>query len=641
MYTDSVQKHTPFDLPAYQVYPRKLYLPNSFINNWSLPPSKYDLLRMSTSSEEDYYDDDNSDRRMSFTYNGADKVPEYVTHVIVEPTVTIIPERAFQYQSELIEIELPKGLITIEACAFADCKRLRLANIPSTVVEIGPWAFDGCFKLDGIILSEGLQRLGDNAFAGCNSLKTIKIPSTIHTIEEDVFYACRKLKNVVLPEDLREIDEGAFRQCNALSIINLPSSLRVIGYKSFEGCLNLKGISMSDSIETVGGIAFKGASLSNFRIPPLITNVDMGIFQENFPLVSIELSENITECVDLHVVLFCCFVCTQNIALPLGCDINMDRLESYLELFADFNRRHSDLLDGIMAAFPEKDVHYYIDILQHRFDDLPIHKICYYQSYYDNETTMKSIKQEIESLKTLGKQRDCFGMTPLHILACSTKQNVDMFRLLIDEYPEALIMKDRWNGIPLLYAFWCSAPTEVLDLLVDSYKTLHPEYKFDWKGMLLVLIGRDVRLPNIKKLVSTQHNSFPEQKYDMQGIVLEMVAHDTKTKRYTPLIFFRYLLRMSITKRLDALGVNRFREDLEDRIDEVRIEGGREEDTYALYDKLATYELAKETSSILELALWKQMMDESPALIGQRQQYRMSCGADIVVRNVMLYLYKV
>ena len=584
---------------------------------------------MSSSSEEDYVI--NSDWRMSFTYNGVDEIPDYVTHVIVEPTVTIIPERAFQYQSELIEIELPKGLITIEACAFADCKRLRLANIPSTVVEIGPWAFEGCFKLNGIILPEGLQRLGDNAFAGCKSLKTITIPAAIHTIEEDAFYACRKLKNVVLPEGLREIEEGAFRQCSSLSVIDTPSSLKVIGYKSFERCLNLKEISVPDSIERIGSIAFKGASLSNFRMPPLITNVDMGIFQENNPLVSLELSENVTECEDLHIVLFCIFTYTRNIALPLGCVVDTDRLE----LGADFNRRHAILEDGIMAAFPEKDVHYYIDILQHRFDDLPIHKICYYQSYYNNETTMKSIKREIKSLHTPGKQQDCFGMTPLHILACSTKQNVDMYRLLIDEYPEALIKKDKWDGIPLLYAFWCSAPTEVLDLLVDSYKTLHPEFKFDWKGMLLVLIGRDVRLPNIKKLVSTQHKSFPEQGYDMQGTVLEMVARDTKTKRYIPLIFFRYLLRISITKRLDALGVNRFREDLEDRIDEVRREGGREEDTYALYDRLATYELAKEASSVLELALWKQMIDES-----QRQQCRMSCGADIVVRNVLPYLYK-
>ena len=68
------------------------------------------------------------------------------------------------------------------------------------------------------------------------------------------------------------------------------------------------------------------------------------------------------------------------------------------------------------------------------------------------------------------------------------------------------------------------------------------------------------------------------------------------------------------------------------------------------------YELAKEATSVLELALWKHKMDESTQSnnaknlgqnnkrarvgtdISERQHYRINCGADIVVRNVLPYL---
>jgi len=83
-------------------------------------------------------------------------------------------------------------------------------------------------------------------------------------------------------------------------------------------------------------------------------------------------------------------------------------------------------------------------------------------------------------------------------------------------------MKDKWGDIPLLYALWCNEPTEVVDLLVESYKSNHPEYEFEWKGMLLTLAKRDVPLANIQKLMNKQHHISPDYYYNMQGIVLRL-----------------------------------------------------------------------------------------------------------------------
>ena len=152
-----------------------------------------------------------------------------------------------------------------------------------------------------------------------------------------------------------------------------------------------------------------------------------------------------------------------------------------------------EICDDLRVAFPDEDGDSISNALKHRFENLSVHKICYYQSYHDVGTVLSDLKREINpwitskfigQLNPTGKQEDCLGMTPLHILACSTRQDVEIYRLLIGKYPEALVMKDKWGDAPLLYAFWCDTPDEVIGFLVDSYKTKHPDYEFDWRGTL-------------------------------------------------------------------------------------------------------------------------------------------------------------
>jgi len=72
---------------------------------------------------------------------------------------------------------------------------------------------------------------------------------------------------------------------------------------------------------------------------------------------------------------------------------------------------------------------------------------------------------------------------------------MEIYQLLIDKYPETLIMEDKWGDIPLLYAIWCNASKDVIDLLVKSYKTYHPEYEFDYVITLrleVLMNGREV-----------------------------------------------------------------------------------------------------------------------------------------------------
>ena len=580
-----------------------------------------------------------------YIYNGVDEVPEDVTHVRVDPSVTVIPAEAFKDRGSLELVDLQEGLIRIENKAFKWCISLKRINIPSTVREIGEEAFDGCDELDGITLPEELQRLGQYAFKHCRSLQTINIPPNIENIQAATFICCDSLLEVLFSEGLREIGEDAFSRCKSLVSVTFPSSLKVICKEAFEGCKVLDEVHIPDSLQSIETGAFKNCdSLTNFRIPPM-SMIDISIIKGNNCLVSLELSEN-TNIIGQASLL----ASLRNIALPTECEIDADAFHNCTDL---------------RVAFPDADTYddkdtTITEALQHRFDNLPIHKICYYQSYSDNETTMQHLKREINpwtskppsQLNTTGKQQDCLGMTPLHILACSTKPTIEMYRLLIEKYPETLIMKDKWGDIPLLYAIQLNdAPMEVFGLLVESYKTLHPGYEFDWKGMILTLVRHNnVPLMRIQTLVNAQRNSFPKQEYDMQQVVMELASYDASQcpgfgYPYTSVDdTVKYLLRVSINKRLDLLDVSKWRVDLDKSISDLGLV--TKEGTQAVYDQLAAYEIAKEATSVLELALWKKKIDESrnkrarvDSEISYREQCRINCGgADIIIRNVLPYL---
>ena len=608
-------------------------------------------------------EDSSSNNGGVYVYNGVDEVPEDVTHVRVDPSVTIIPEYAFLDCDGLEEVELPEGLVVIREKAFHSCESLRRVNLPSTLKEIGDEAFDSCANMKEIVLPKGLQRLGQFAFYSCVSLTAVDIPFGIQTIERGTFINCSDLTEVLFPEGVQEIGQSAFRDCRSLASINLPSSLKVIGESAFYNCKGLNGMNFHDNVQTIDKAAFYECSFLNFRLPPLVTVVDVSVTGGNVKggnkcLVSLELSENVTALVDNHHQKLTYLNSLRNIALPSEYSIKgADR---------DVWWRCKDLL----MAFPNKPCEAISNALKHRFDDLPIHKICYYQTYHPTETVMQNLRREINpwtakfpgQLNASGKEQDCLGMTPLHILACSTKQNVEMYRLLIEKYPETLIMKDKWGDIPLVYAVWCNAPADVIQLLVESYKSTYPEYVFDWAGMILTMTKRNVPLANIQTLVNMQQNSFPDQHYDMGSMIMELAAHDTSQSFNRPcssMETFRYLLHFSISKRLDSLDVRKWRLELDKCVNEFPDEASlREGGARALFDKLALYESLKEAAPVLELALWKAKINEMVSTsngetglvrqcnktarvdneISYKDQCRISCGADIVLRNVLRYL---
>jgi hypothetical protein len=121
-------------------------------------------------------------------------------------------------------------------------------------------------------------------------------------------------------------------------------------------------------------------------------------------MFSFEILVNVRE-IEAYAFVYC--NCLQNVAFPPDAVFG----NNILGRRGEFERNKYDL-HQLFGSIEE-----IISALQHQFDGLPIHSIVYYLLYHQGvlQKLMDAIK-----LDPTGNQQDCLGMTPLHILACSS-----------------------------------------------------------------------------------------------------------------------------------------------------------------------------------------------------------------------------
>jgi hypothetical protein len=109
--------------------------------------------------------------------------------------------------------------------------------------------------------------------------------------------------------------------------------------------------------------------------------------------------------------------------------------------------------------------------LQHRFDDLPVHRLCYYQSYYPLTEAMGNLQQDMDADPSAGAKVDSFGMTPFHILALSQTPNLSIIQALLAVYQVDVIhTRDKFGSTPIDYLCMNQIPASaaVIQLLLPT-----------------------------------------------------------------------------------------------------------------------------------------------------------------------------
>ena len=479
----------------------------------------------------------------------------------------------------------------------------------------------------------------------------VRVDPSVTSIPNNAFSYRNLLAGVELCEGLVEIGNGSFAWCDrSITNINIPISLRRIGDDAFLCSLRCP-IRLNDGIESIGEYSFAGCIFTNFRVPPLITVISDRML-EGSAIFSLELPENITEIGNGSLSFFHCL---RNVAFPPNAVFGD-------KLFMDGSDLH--LLFGSEAEV--------ISALMHRFDGLPIHRLVYYQSYHNNQWVLQHLIAAIimrsgqrQTLRTeldsTGNHQDCLGMTPLHILACSSVHDLELYRSIVEKYPTNLITEDRWGALPLLYALWGAAPSEIIDFFLESYQALYPSHEFNWTMMMKTMGRTFTPKERIENLLRVRQMHFPEQPIDWEYLLDELIE-STVSNMVDGMFPFqehlRFLFMCGMSDRLEALPFKVWRDHIRHLIHTADFVW-KEENSGILHRircTLAHFEdelpKLKEVTTILELALWKMRINENSSQqkkarrqkkiktggASNREQCRVTCGADVIIGHVMPYL---
>ncbi|KAL3932848.1 MAG: hypothetical protein SGBAC_010660 [Bacillariaceae sp.] len=362
--------------------------------------------------------------------------------ISVKQNLLSIAAGAFQEFLRLQQVHLPMGLQMIGLESFKGCLALSEINFPSSLIQIQDEAFAGCVSLKEARFVDGLQLLGSEAFCGCHTLTTAILPSTLDYLGTTVFSQCYRLSCLDLNCNLLEvIPEDAFENCSALTHVKLPKSIQVIERSAFMNCLCLGSIELSKKLEEISAHAFYNCAT----------------------LVSLELPEGLEE-LDPAALLKCSSLKNLRLLQP-------DYFEDGSDI-QDFHQEWDCLSEVVIPAFMS-DID---DALYHRFDDLPVHKLCYHQIHYESEDEVWHKFDTLKASGTFGSgtREDVLGMTPLHILALSAKPHCSLFGTMLHEYPLEMVLRtDVWAKTCIDYLILNKTPNPKPSLLKLAFELMN------------------------------------------------------------------------------------------------------------------------------------------------------------------------
>ncbi|CAJ1959884.1 unnamed protein product [Cylindrotheca closterium] len=439
--------------------------------------------------------------------------------------------------------------------------------------------------------SSMIVEIGDRAFNFCASLHSIfQMPSTLQRIGQAAFHLCSTLGFLHLPDGIQVIGEGAFESCVSLLTIRIPSSVLRLERATFRDCRQLRSIELPPTLESIGGVAFVGClELVNIYIP------DSVIMERNSFFFS-------------------------------GC--------TKLDFLAQ--RSEDDTTTSMDEAI--------VLGLRNRFTDLPIHEICYYQSYHSLEENLDRLKQMVSlQFYDFEQHVDDLGMSPFHVLSLSADPKPKLAEALTNKIVKENLAVDRLRRgcLDILKCRLCLlSPCSSSSSRMDSYYDQQQEQQF------------------APRLLSDAHGHGA-----LFFACLNIAPGSTE--------MIKYMFRLNSSKELAQFGLPRWRDEIFSLIDR-ELDGNDGTRTTTMNEEeddsssanldyqnrlqkivlmgrhVARYRL-KEKLSILELAVWKaaQRLEEpgggggsskSSACQEHRQTCRTLCGADVITSNVLPFL---
>lgn len=262
------------------------------------------------------------------------------TTVVIPDSVTTIGDDAFTGCSGIKDITLPAFALSyvsrsnlvnvvitsgekIEASAFKGNKKLQSITIPSSITEVGNYAFQDCSNLwkvnitdiakwceisfssyesnplsqgaglylDGeliidAVIPEGVEAIGVNTFAGYKSLKSIILPDSLTTLNSFAFQACSELQRIRFGTGISSIQSNAFRQCSKLEVVEIADIAKWCAVDFGEYTANPMSFSK--------GFYLNGDPVYELILPDGVTEISARAFENCTSLKSVILPASMT-----------------------------------------------------------------------------------------------------------------------------------------------------------------------------------------------------------------------------------------------------------------------------------------------------------------------------------------------------------
>lgn len=203
---------------------------------------------------------------------------------------------------EIIELEIPNTVKSINNYAFVSWTNLKKIVIPSSIDYIGSSAFAHCTGLKEVIIPPSVKAIGKNAFYQCYNIKKsaypLSISSPFSNLTCSIYYPTEDVvlgesgliygrKNSILyyvpldftetqpiPKSVTKIGYRAFGYCSNLKKFIIPTSIIEIGEKAFDNCRELAEIVISNSVKAIGEDAFYATKLESLTFPKSVTSIN-------------------------------------------------------------------------------------------------------------------------------------------------------------------------------------------------------------------------------------------------------------------------------------------------------------------------------------------------------------------------------
>jgi hypothetical protein len=209
-----------------------------------------------------------------------------------------------------------------------------------------------------------------------------------------------------------------------------------------------------------------------------------------------------------------------------------------------------------------------LDLIKGRFDEMPIHRLC--SNYHPMERdTGDALIQMINPFPVKKFQdQDCLGMTPLHVQLCSgIDYDTPVIQYMIEKCPDAMLIKDIWDEVPLAYALLGNASIAIINFLFMSHSKSMESIPFDFGNMIHRLAKMGKPASFVRDVIQAQRTHSPGllSLVDWQQIVIQSMSQGNPV----PIGRFRVFVEASVSERCYNRMSNEHRTEVDIRICQI------------------------------------------------------------------------